>query len=66
VEGPRPANQINLTDEESRIMLAAGGGFEQCHNAQAIVADNRLLVVATDVVHATTLLKRKGYFRRRV
>jgi transposase len=26
-EGPRPMDQINLTDEESRIMPVAGGGF---------------------------------------
>jgi len=31
--GPRPDDQINLTDEESRIMPVAGGGFEQCYNA---------------------------------
>jgi len=29
-EGPQPSDQINLTDEESRIMPVAGGGFEQC------------------------------------
>ena len=28
--GPAPTDQINLTDEESRIMPVAGGGFEQC------------------------------------
>src|ERR1700691_5686829 len=38
VEGPRPSDQVNLTDEESRIMPVAGGGFEQCYNAQAAVA----------------------------
>ena len=27
VEGPRPNDQINLTDEDSRIMPVAGGGF---------------------------------------
>jgi transposase len=27
VAGPRPTDQINLTDEESRIMPVAGGGF---------------------------------------
>src|SRR4030081_543922 len=37
-EGPQPSDQINLTDEESRIMPVAGGGFEQCYNAQAAVA----------------------------
>src|SRR4051812_5509853 len=52
VEGPLPSDQVNLTDEESRIMPMAGGGFEQCYNAQAVVAADSLLVVATDVVQA--------------
>ena len=52
VEGPRPADQINLTDEESRIMPVTGGGFEQCYNAQAVVAEGSLLVVAANVVQA--------------
>ena len=52
VAGPRPTDQINLTDEDSRIMPVAGGGFEQCYNAQAVVAADSLLVVATDVVQA--------------
>jgi transposase len=52
VEGPLPTDQINLTDEESRIMPVAGGGFEQCYNAQAVVAEGSLLVVANDVVQA--------------
>jgi hypothetical protein len=52
VEGPGPSDQINLTDEESRIMKVAGGGFEQCYNAQAVVAAGSLLVVAADVVQA--------------
>ena len=52
VEGPLPTDQINLTDEESRIMPVAGGGFEQCYNAQAAVAAGSLLVVAADVVQA--------------
>jgi hypothetical protein len=41
-----------LTDDESRIMPVAGGGFEQCYNAQAAVAAGSVLVVATDVVQA--------------
>jgi transposase len=53
VEGPGSADQVNLTDEESRIMPVPGGGFEQCYNAQACVAAGCLLVVATDVVQAT-------------
>jgi transposase len=52
VETPRPTDQINLTDEESRIMKVAGGGFEQCYNAQAVVAEGSLLVVAHNVVQA--------------
>jgi transposase len=52
VEGPLPTDQVNLTDEESRIMPVAGGGFDQCYNAQAVVAEGSLLVVATDVVQA--------------
>jgi hypothetical protein len=36
--GVREQDQINLTDEDSRIMKVAGGGFEQCYNAQAVVA----------------------------
>jgi hypothetical protein len=50
--GPLATDQINLTDEESRIMPVAGGGFDQCYNAQAAVAAGSLLVVATDVVQA--------------
>ena len=30
--GPGSTDQVNLTDEESRIMPVAGGGFEQCYN----------------------------------
>jgi hypothetical protein len=50
--GPGPSDQINLTDEDSRIMPVAGGGFEQCYNAQAVVAADSLLVVAADLVRA--------------
>jgi transposase len=52
VEGPLPTDQVNLTDEASRIMPVAGGGFEQCYNAQAVVAAGSLLVVAAEVVQA--------------
>jgi transposase len=53
VEGPLPTDQVNLTDEASRIMPVPGGGFEQCYNAQAVVAEGSLLVVAADVVQTT-------------
>lgn len=33
-------------------MPGAGGEFEQCYNAQAVVAADSLLVLATDVVQA--------------
>ena len=52
VAEPRPKDQINLTDEDSRIMPVAGGGFEQCYNAQAVVAAESLLVIAPEVVQA--------------
>src|SRR5450755_1492754 len=52
VEGPQPKDQINLTDEDSRIMPVAGGGFDQCFNAQAVVAVESLLVIAVEVVQA--------------
>ncbi len=51
-EGPLPTDQVNLTDEESRIMPVAGGGFEQCYNAQVAVAAGSLLVIAADVTQA--------------
>lgn len=50
--GPGATDQINLTDEDSRIMPVAGGGFEQAFNAQAAVAAGSMLVVAADVVQA--------------
>ncbi len=42
-EGPSPNDQVNFTDEDSRIMPVAGGGFEQCHDAQAVVATGGML-----------------------
>jgi hypothetical protein len=45
--------QVNLTDEQSRIMPVAGGGFDQCYNAQAAVATGSLLIVANDLTQAT-------------
>ncbi|NCC06062.1 MAG: IS1182 family transposase [Proteobacteria bacterium] len=45
VDGPRNKDQVNLTDEESRIMPVAGGGFEQCYNAQASVDVETMLII---------------------
>lgn len=42
---PQPSDQVNLTDEESRIMPTSGSGFKQAYNAQAAVdMDSRLIV----------------------
>ena len=50
--GPEDRDQINLTDEESRIMKVSGGGFEQCYNAQVSVDMDSLLIVKTNTVPA--------------
>ena len=50
--GPGHKDQVNLTDEDSRIMPVAGGGFDQAYNAQAAVAAGSMLVVCRDVVQA--------------
>ena len=50
--GPKASDQINLSDEESRIMPVAGGGFEQSYNAQAGVDADTMLVIATGVTQA--------------
>lgn len=52
--GVQAADQINLTDEESRIMPVSGGGFEQAYNAQAAVDSGSLLVVVPAVTQAPT------------
>ena len=52
--GVRPTDQINLTDEDSRIMPATGKGFEQSHNAQAAVDTHSMLVIAADIAQVAT------------
>lgn len=49
VAGPRDQDQVNLTDEESRIMPESGGGFEQSYNAQASVDIDSGLIVTRHV-----------------
>ena len=51
--GPNDGDQVNLTDEESRIMPTSGGGFEQSYNAQAAVDTATMLVVAAHVTQAS-------------
>lgn len=48
---PQDKDQINLTDEESRIMKV-GGGFDQCYNAQAAVDTGSMLIVGGFVTQA--------------
>lgn len=43
--GVRERDQINLTDEESRIMPTSGGTFEQAYNVQAAVDVETQLIV---------------------
>ena len=43
--GPRIKDQVNLTDEASRIMPTSGGGFAQSYNAQASVDVDTMLIV---------------------
>lgn len=53
VNEPKPTDQINLTDDESRIMKTSGGGFEQCYNAQASVEHDSRLIVHQHVTQNT-------------
>lgn len=50
--GPQDSDQVNLTDEESRIMPVSGGGFEQSYNAQAGVDIETMMVVTAHVTQA--------------
>lgn len=45
---PRPTDQENFTDPDSRIMLS-NGAFEQCYNTQIAAADRSRIIVAADV-----------------
>ena len=50
--GPKDSDQVNLTDEASRMMPVSGGGFEQSYNAQAGVDTETMLVVTAHVSQA--------------
>jgi len=50
---PSDHDQVNFTDEESRIMPVPGGGFEQSYNAPPAVDTDSLLVVAQTVSQAS-------------
>lgn len=52
-DGVRKSDQINLTDEESRIMPhSGGGGFDQSYNAQAAVDTASMLIVGARLSNA--------------
>lgn len=49
VNAPKDKDQINLTDEESRIMPVSDGGYAQCYNAQASADHDSRLILHTHV-----------------
>jgi len=50
---PLDKDQVNLTDEESRIMPTSGKAFDQCYNAQASVDIETMLIVGSHVTNAS-------------
>lgn len=50
--GPKAKDQINLTDEQSRIM-PSGDGFIQGYNGQAAVDVDSMLIIASDLTTET-------------
>jgi transposase len=51
--GPRKKDQVNLTDEESRIMPSSDKGFVQAYNAQAAVDVDTMLIVESHISQTT-------------
>jgi predicted house-cleaning noncanonical NTP pyrophosphatase (MazG superfamily) len=47
--GPGPKDQVNLTDEGSRIMHTSANGFQQAYNAQATVCMDTHLILGGHV-----------------
>jgi transposase len=52
VPGPRKKDQVNLTDEESRIMPSSDKGFVQAYNAQAAVDIDTMLILESHISQA--------------
>lgn len=50
--GPRPSDQVSLTDADARIMLGSGGAFEQAYNGQLSVDTQSRLIVAAHITQA--------------
>lgn len=47
--GPMPKDQVNLTDEDSRIMFTSENGYQQAYNVQATVCMDSHLIVGGHV-----------------
>jgi len=47
--GPRKNDQVNLTDEESRIMPSSDKGFVQAYNGQAAVDVGTMLIIESHI-----------------
>jgi transposase len=47
--GPEGKDQVNLTDQDSRIMPSSKGGFEQAYNGQAAVDAESMLIVENHI-----------------
>ena len=56
----RKTGQINLTDEESRIMPAGGKSFQQAYNVQAGVDTASMLIVTEYVTPQPTTNKKSS------
>ncbi len=52
IPGPRKNDQVNLTDEESRIMPSSDKGFVQAYNAQTAVDVDTMLIVESHISQA--------------
>lgn len=48
---PEDSAQENFTDPDSRIMLRAGGGFDQCYNGQTAVDSHAQIIVAAELTN---------------
>ena len=47
---PKPKDQENFTDPESRIMKDGSGAFQQCYDAEIAVDGHERIIVAASVL----------------
>lgn len=52
MEGAQGKDQINLTEDESRVMKVSGSGFDQCYNGQIVLNMDSMLIVTTNTLQA--------------